>query len=382
MSEGARSGAWAAQLIRATYGEGDRRRDEQFVENSLLAWLRLEGNSQRFMSALGVEEIDDEITIGAQVNNDEADSGRVDIVFHQREKSTRVELKLRAALTPAQTGDDYADFFIVPRGRAAAVQSQVAGDVVAWEDVFARLAGLDPAVELDRLRAFYEGMAYGTNPVKWPSSLDQEKLDELRAVARLSLGEFALQCAGAALEWDPIDWFTCTDRDYGEYRALDLKEQTWWWSGSNEDWSWEPDHYRTTPEPGLTELAQAMNELWKTTVQTGLGASAKGRWDREVRLSDEDGCQFGRYFWCHGYAVEVMLTFGSYDDARIIGLVVWSKLADGWHHEGEAWWPRSTSSSVDDWRRELVEAAAYCADGDLDSAFGSLEFAGVAKDAG
>ena len=230
MSESERSGAWAAQLIRATYGEGDRRRDEQFVENALLAWLRLEGNSRRFLSELGVAEIGREaVVIDAQVSDEDPSLGRVDITFHHCESSTRVELKLRAALTPAQTGDDYADFFIVPRGRVAAVRSQVDGEVVAWEDLFERLASSSPDVELERLRAFYEGMAYGTNPVEWPSDLDQQRLDELRSIARSSVGEFALQCAGGSITWNSTDWFTCNDKDGSEHRALDLKENTWWW---------------------------------------------------------------------------------------------------------------------------------------------------------
>lgn len=382
MSESERSGAWAAQLIRATYGEGDRRRDEQFVENALLAWLRLDGNSRRFLSELGVAEIGlDPVVIDAQVSDEDPSLGRVDIAFHHCESSTRVELKLRASLTPAQTGDDYADFFIVPRGRVAAVQRQVDGEVVAWEDLFERLASSSPDAEVERLRAFYEGMAYGTNPVEWPSDLDQQRLDELRSIARSSVGEFALQCAGGSITWSSTDWFTCNNKDGSEHRALNLKENAWWWSWSDEAWNWEPDNESRGSELALTELAQAMNELWNTTVQSGLGASTRGRWDRDLRLSDADGCQFGRYFWCGGYAVEVMLTFGSYDDARVIGLVVWSGSAEaGWDLEGEAWWPKSANAPVDGWRRELVEAAAHCAEGALESAFGSLEFAVVPDD--
>ena len=39
MSEGARSGAWAAQLVRDTYGDADRSRNERFLENALIDWL-------------------------------------------------------------------------------------------------------------------------------------------------------------------------------------------------------------------------------------------------------------------------------------------------------------------------------------------------------
>lgn len=381
MSESARSGAWAAQLIRATYGEGDRRRDEQFVEKALLAWLELDSNRRRFLSVLGVEVVGDVITIDAQVTADDADQGRVDIVVSHNERCTRVELKLRADLTPAQTSEGYADFFIVPRGRAAAVRSRVAGIVVPWEDLFMRLAGPEPDVDLERLRMFYEGVAYGTSPVELPSGLDQEQLDEVRAAARSALGDFALEFNGAAIDWDPIDWFTCKDTLSGEQQALDFRNRSWWWSRSDVYSDWEPDLSRRVPESPVPQLAKVMTDLWTTTVQFGVDVVRSGRRSCDHRLSNEHGCVFGRYFERGAYAIEVAMTFGSHSDARIIGLLVWNwSAAEGWGYVDGAWWPRSMSIPEDKWQRELLEAFAYCWDGDPESAFGSLEFAVIPED--
>ncbi|MFP3397664.1 hypothetical protein SB749_15140 [Brevibacterium sp. SIMBA_078] len=371
MSEGKSAGLWAAQLNQDTYREGDRRRDEQFMENALLAWLETRRNQERFLAAFDVDVLDaGEISVTTQLGREVPAEGRSDLTFHFRDESFRVELKLWAGLTPAQRGPAYADVFIVPQGRVSSVRRDVEGVVIGWEALFDRLAvpssPRDP--ELERLSAFYDGMAYGTHLVEWPADLDLDKLVKLRATARSLFRELRSTDHRPPITWDPVDWFTCTLRDSGDQRALDLKEDIWWWVRQYGEPFWEPDEERDDFEPDLAALARAMGSLWRTVVRAAFATGGDG--SSVLRWDEEWGLVFGRYFWCGEHAIEVLLSLGDHPDARLLGLVAWTRNQGRWEYEHGAWWPDDASTPIEEWRKEAVTAAIRCSEGTIEEAFG------------
>lgn len=77
-----------------------------------------------------------------------------------------------------------------------------------------------------------------------------------------------------------------------------------------------------------------MGDVWKSVVYNGIATRRLGV--NIVRLDEEDGCVFGRYFWSQGFAIEALLTFGNHDDARLVGVSVWTGSPGNWTFEGEA----------------------------------------------
>lgn len=373
MSEGARSGAWAAQLVRDTYGDADRSRNERFLENALIDWLEQGENRWRFLAVLGRGDLHDSAVVLERQFSDE-DGGRADIRFFVDDEQFSVELKLWAQLTRAQRSEDYADVFLVPRGRMGDISRDVSGAVMSWEDLFLLLDGdgHPESSELNRLRTFYEGLAFGANLVEWPDDPDGRLLDEFRSTGRALVTELLDDCHSGRLDWTADGGFELRNPSTGITTGVVPGNDELWWEFTEET-GWIPVPERGSLSPHLTRLAQAFSAVWTNVAKIGLGEYSRG-W-REFRLDDDEGWVFGRWWWRGGYAVEVMLTFGDHDDSRVVGIVVWDKHDGDWRFIREAWWPKAHDSAFDEWSEEAVRTAKTCADGDIDGAFDDLRHA-------
>ena len=62
-------------------------------------------------------------------------------------------------------------------------------------------------MELNRLRTFYEGLAFGANLVEWPDDPDGRLLDEFRSTGRALVTELLDDCHSGRLDWTADDGF-------------------------------------------------------------------------------------------------------------------------------------------------------------------------------
>lgn len=391
---GAGAGAWAAQLIRDTYRDSEPDRDERFLENALVRWANSSvQNMRRFLRALGTSKApsirpEDAHMVSQDASSEDQRRPDIEVRHSGSEGPLTLELKAWAGFTPKQLAPDYADCFIVPRGKIQDMRGQVHGDLISWEDLFeCMLRGPEPSDEpLKRLKAFYEGITYGVGLVPWPETLDRDRLQALRAKAHKCIEMFESRTVAKSVDWHPVHWFNGRLRSEdstsatAEWLSWDPQHEQFWWLGTGERTSgrtWWPESNNSEGNSELQELARAMTELWRTVVGTGLGMAEHRSGRRERRY---EGDTFGRTFSFqtqHGYSVDVLLTFDQNYDARVIGLQVQKGLdEDGrWERVGGAWWPKEATTDTDTWVKEVVTVARRCAEGKARDAFQSLEHA-------
>ncbi len=112
---------------------------------------------------------------------------------------------------------------------------------MSWEDLVLLLDGdgYPESNELNRLRTFYEGLAFGADLVEWPDDPDGRLLDEFRSTGRALVTELLDDCHCGRLDWTADDGFELRKPSTGIATAVVPGRDELWWEFTEET-GWIP----------------------------------------------------------------------------------------------------------------------------------------------